>query len=154
MTCTSCHDPHGKTGVEHQLRMAARDPGNSLCASCHTGVAMKTHTAKAVGVEHEQINCVDSHATKTMQTGAGAKGLAKKDGKNYWMNDITSHLPPNSNKAVRGAEPGRAMPIPYVNTYGTCHDASSTARVEWARRRSPRSPCTASSPRETSDHMS
>jgi predicted CXXCH cytochrome family protein len=127
LTCTSCHDPHGKSGVKHQLRMEVRDPGNSLCASCHSGVAIKAHTAKAVGAEHEKINCVDCHAPKTMQTGAGfGKGLAKKDGKNYWMNDITAHLfdvPRKGNKAVKGVEPGRAMPIPYTNACGSCHDA-------------------------------
>jgi hypothetical protein len=108
--------------------MEVRDAGNSLCMSCHTGVAVKAHTAKAVGVEHEQINCVACHATKTMLTGAGAKGLARKDGKNYWMNDITSHLfdvPRKDNKAVRGVEPGRAMPIPYTNACGSCHDVDN-----------------------------
>lgn len=128
LTCASCHDPHGKTGVKHQLRMEVRDPGNSLCVSCHTGVAIKAHTAKAVGVEHDQISCVDCHAAKTMQTGAGGKGLARKDGKNYWMNDITSHLfdvPRKTNRAVQGVEMGRAMPIPYTNACGTCHDVEN-----------------------------
>jgi predicted CXXCH cytochrome family protein len=125
LTCASCHDPHGKTDVKHQLRLPVRGQGTTLCSSCHAGVAIKAHTAKAVGAEHEQIACVDCHATKTMQTGAGSKGLAKKDGKVYWMNDITSHLfdvPRKTNKAVKGVEPGRAMPIPYVNACGTCHD--------------------------------
>jgi predicted CXXCH cytochrome family protein len=125
LTCASCHDPHGKSDVKHQLRMAVRDPGNSLCASCHTGVAIKAHTAKAVGVEHETIHCVDCHAPKTMQTGAGGPGLSTKDKKTYWMNDITSHLfdvPRKTNKAVHGVEPGKAMPIPYTNACGSCHD--------------------------------
>src|SRR6266545_6903505 len=83
----------------------------------------------AVGVEHEAINCVDCHATKTMQTGAGlGKGLSNKDGKTYWMNDITSHLfdvPRKTNKALKGVEPGKAMPIPYINACGACHDADN-----------------------------
>jgi hypothetical protein len=65
--------------------------------------------------------------TKTMLTGAGlGKGLEGKDGKNYWMNDITSHLfdvPRKTNPAVKGADPGKAMPIPYTNACGLCHDA-------------------------------
>lgn len=128
LTCATCHDPHGKTGVRHQLRMEVRDAGNSLCASCHAGVAIKAHTEKTVGVEHDQINCVDCHATKTMQTGAGAKGLERPGGLTYWMNDITSHLfdvPRKTNKAVKGVEPARAMPIPYTNSCGTCHDPGS-----------------------------
>src|SRR3989304_5880020 len=100
----------------------------SLCASCHTGVAIKAHTGKAVGVEHEKTNCVDCHATKTAQTGAGWKGLAKKDAKNYWTNDITSHLfgvPRRANTAVKGVEPGKAMPIPFTNACATCHDVDA-----------------------------
>jgi predicted CXXCH cytochrome family protein len=126
MTCADCHDPHGKTGVTHQLRQEVRDEKNSLCTSCHKGVAVTAHTAAAVGVEHEKIHCVDCHAVKTMQTGAGlGKGLIRKDGKNYWENDITSHLfdvPRKDSKAVKGAEPGKAMPIPYTRACGDCHD--------------------------------
>jgi len=126
MTCTDCHDPHGKSGVKHQLVQEARDGKNTLCMSCHKAVEIKAHTAKAVGQEHEKINCVDCHMTKTMQTGAGlGKGLERKDGKNYWMNDITSHLfdvPRKDNPAVKGVEPGKAMPIPYTNACGECHD--------------------------------
>ena len=113
------------SAVGHQLRMEVRDAGNSLCASCHAGVAVKAHNAKAVGVEHDTIRCVDCHATKTMQTGSGAPGKKRADGKVYWMNDITSHLfdvPRKTNKAVKGVEPGRAMPIPFTNVCGECHD--------------------------------
>jgi predicted CXXCH cytochrome family protein len=127
MTCADCHDPHGKSAVKHQLKMEARDAKNTLCAGCHKGVETKAHTAKAVGVAHEDINCVSCHMTKTMLTGAGlGKGLEGKDGKNYWMNDITSHLfdvPRKNNKAVQGVAPGAAMPIPYTNACGSCHDA-------------------------------
>ena len=129
MTCADCHDPHGTTGLKHQVRMEVRDEKNSLCASCHAGVDVKAHTAKAVGAEHEQINCISCHMTKTMQTGAGlGKGRDGKDGKNYWMNDITAHLfdvPRKSNAGVKGVEPGRAMPIPYTNACGTCHDTGN-----------------------------
>jgi predicted CXXCH cytochrome family protein len=128
LTCASCHDPHGTSGVKRQLRKEARDAGNSLCVSCHANVTVAAHTAKAVGAEHEQINCVDCHATKTMQTGAGWKGLAGKGGQTYWMNDITAHLfdvPRKTNKAAAGVAPGAAMPIPYTNACGTCHDAAN-----------------------------
>jgi len=126
MSCVDCHEPHGKSGVKHQLRQEVRDGKNSLCASCHKGVETKTHTATKVGMEHEKINCVDCHVTKTMQTGGGlGKGLTRKDGKNYWTNDISSHVfdvPRKNNKAVAGIEPGKAMPIPYTNACGECHD--------------------------------
>ncbi len=127
LSCADCHDPHGKSGLKHQVKLAVRDDGNSLCASCHKGVQTKAHTAKTVGAEHENIHCISCHMTKTMQTGAGlGKGLDGKDGKNYWMNDITSHLfdvPRKSNPAVKGVAPGQAMPIPYTNACGGCHQA-------------------------------
>jgi len=127
LTCADCHDPHGKTGLKHQVKLEVRDDRNSLCASCHKGVDAKAHTAKSVGFAHEQINCISCHMTKTMQTGAGlGKGLDGKDGKNYWMNDITSHLfdvPRKTNVAVKDVAPGSAMPIPYTNACGACHQA-------------------------------
>lgn len=128
MTCVDCHDPHGRSEVKHQLVMAVRDDNNTLCMSCHKDVAIKVHTAETVGAEHEQIHCVDCHVNKTMQTGAGlGKGLAGEGGKNYWMNDISSHLfdvPRKDNPAVKGVEPGKAMPIPYTNACGSCHDVA------------------------------
>jgi predicted CXXCH cytochrome family protein len=128
LTCATCHEPHGKSAIKHQLRMEVRDAGNSLCASCHTGVVIKTHTEKTVGFQHDQIHCVDCHATKTMQTGAGRKGRSKADGSNYWVNDITAHLfdvPRKTNPAFKNIEPGKAMPIPFTNACGECHDVDS-----------------------------
>ena len=127
LTCSDCHDPHGKTDIKHQMKMEVRDSKNSLCISCHKGLSIKTHTEKTVGAAHDmKISCVDCHMPKTMQTGAGfGKGLTGKDGKNYWVNDISSHIfdvPRKSNKAVSGVESGKAMPIPYTNSCGTCHD--------------------------------
>jgi predicted CXXCH cytochrome family protein len=129
MTCADCHDPHGTTGLKHQVKLEVRDAKNSLCTSCHTAVNIKAHTAKAVGAEHGEINCINCHMTKTMQTGAGlGKGREGKDSKNYWVNDITSHLfdvPRKTNAAVKGVEPGKAMPIPYTNACGACHDTGN-----------------------------
>ena len=127
LNCANCHDPHGKSGLKFQLKTAARDGKDTLCASCHK-VDMKEHTAKTVGEPHtRKIACVDCHMTKTMQTGAGlGEGIEGKGGKKYWMNDITSHLfdvPRITNKGVKGVEPGKAMPIPYTNACGTCHEA-------------------------------
>jgi predicted CXXCH cytochrome family protein len=127
MICTDCHDPHGAAEVKHQLRAPVRDEKNTLCAGCHENLAdVKAHTSSKVGMAHSNIHCADCHNPKTMQTGSGfGKGLAKKDGKNYWMNDITSHIfdvPRKDNKGVKGVEPGKAMPIPYTNSCGTCHN--------------------------------
>lgn len=130
MTCFDCHDPHGTTGVEHQLQSKVRDDANSLCASCHKDVAIREHTDQTVGAPHEKIHCVDCHSTKTMQSGAGrGRGLTRKDGRSYWMNDITSHIfdvPRKDNPAVQGVDPEKAMPIPYTNACGiSCHDVEA-----------------------------
>ncbi len=126
LNCADCHDPHGKAGLKYQVKAEVRDGKDTLCATCHK-VDMKQHTAKAVGEEHsKKIACVDCHMTKTMQTGAGfGDGIEGKGGKKYVMNDITSHLfdvPRITNKGVKGVEPGKAMPIPYTNKCGTCHE--------------------------------
>ena len=130
LTCSSCHDPHGKTDIRHQLRAQVRDDKNSLCGSCHT-VSIKSHTQQKVGMEHSmQIYCVDCHMTKTMQTGSGSKGSVA-DG-TYWVNDVTSHLfdvPRKDNKGVKRVEPGKAMPIPYTKGCGGgCHDVAALRR--------------------------
>jgi predicted CXXCH cytochrome family protein len=131
LKCGDCHDPHGSKPIKHQLKAEAGDGKNSLCAGCHADKTadIKKHQQAKLGADMGAIRCVDCHATKTMQTGAGlGKGLAGKDGKNYWMNDITSHLfdvPRKTNVGVKGVEPGKAMPIPYTNACGNCHDASS-----------------------------
>ena len=133
LSCYNCHDAHGKTEIKNQLKLEVRDAKNSLCVSCHQAVNIKAHTQQKVGFEHAmQINCVDCHMTKTMQTGAGlGKGATNKDGQNYWVNDITSHLfdvPRKNNKGVKGVEPGKAMPIPYTKGCGACHVVDDLAK--------------------------
>ncbi|MEK6679795.1 MAG: cytochrome c3 family protein [Nitrospirota bacterium] len=129
LSCADCHNPHGMTGFKHQMRADVKDEKNSLCTTCHKDNSdIKKHMQAKIGfAEKGIINCVDCHAAKTMQTGAGfGKGLTGKDGKNYWMNDITSHIfdvPRMDNIGVKGVDPGKAMPIPYTNKCGICHKA-------------------------------
>ena len=93
---------------------------------------MKEHLADKAKctVDPAKITCIDCHNAKTAQTGAGfGKGLLNKDGKNYWVNDISSHVydvPRKDNKGVKGVDPGKAMPIPYTNKCGAaCHDTKN-----------------------------
>lgn len=51
MTCTSCHDPHS---------MKTREPGDSLCLSCHTDGKDTDSHQMAAHVENK-TKCVDCH---------------------------------------------------------------------------------------------
>ncbi|MDK9706559.1 MAG: hypothetical protein OEL83_05870 [Desulforhopalus sp.] len=134
LSCTTCHDPHGTGTFKHQMRQDAVTPGSTFCQSCHADQKdIAKHTEAVVGQAHgpdTKITCVNCHQFKTAQTGAGfGKGLATEDGKNYWENDITSHLlivPRKDSKHVKGVDPDKAMPIPYTNSCGiSCHDPKS-----------------------------
>ena len=131
VACSDCHDPHGNGKSLHQLK---HDPKTSeVCTACHKNRDdMKEHLAEKskCTVDPAKVTCIDCHNAKTAQTGAGfGKGLLNKDGKNYWVNDISSHVydvPRKDNKGVKGIEPGKAMPIPYTNPCGAaCHDTKN-----------------------------
>jgi len=131
VACFDCHDPHGNGKSLHQLK---RDPKTSeVCTSCHENRKdIKEHLAdkSKCKVDPAKIACSDCHNAKTAQTGAGfGKGMIGKDGKNYWVNDISSHVydvPRKDNKGVKGVAPGAAMPIPYTNSCGAaCHDTKN-----------------------------
>ncbi|MCF8167852.1 MAG: hypothetical protein K9K38_01965 [Rhodoferax sp.] len=128
VSCADCHETHGNAKFEHQLKTASKS--DESCTTCHkNSTDMKKHLVEKAKctVDPAKITCAACHNTKTMQTGAGmGKGLIGKDGKNYWMNDITSHIydvPRKDNVGVKGVAPGSAMPIPYTNACGAaCHD--------------------------------
>jgi len=131
LTCANCHDTHGGAKFEHQLR---KDPKSAeICTSCHEDTTdMKQHVTETTKctVAPDKITCTSCHDTKTMQSGAGmGKGMMGKNGQNYWVNDITSHIydvPRKDNVGVKGVDPGKAMPIPYTNACGAaCHDTTN-----------------------------
>ena len=127
VACSDCHDPHGKAKFAHQMKADAHSP--AACTTCHkdrNDMGKHVMDKTKCTVAPDKITCSNCHDAKTMQTGAGfGKGMTGKDGKNYWLNDITSHLydvPLKSNIGVKGVEPGKAMPIPYTNPCGAaCH---------------------------------
>lgn len=133
LTCASCHDPHGRDGVEHQL-LAPLDRANSgegLCLSCHSATFPTGATLAAREQSHYaskgianfamgDIACTDCHMPKTAKSGSG---LRQKSIENttYYSGDISSHL---FDVPLRTAIPTKAadmMAIPYTNACGVCH---------------------------------
>jgi predicted CXXCH cytochrome family protein len=140
VTCWSCHDMHGGTGYEHGLVEDPDAPDSPLCMNCHGSWITNTteHTQEHLGVAHGSFSakCVDCHMAKTAKTGAGDFGLvtAPPTGTGadadtaYYENDVTSHVfdvIPKTNIGVKGVQPIKAMPVPYTNQCGLCHDPSS-----------------------------
>ncbi len=131
VACADCHEPHGKAKFAHQMKLDSNSAES--CTTCHKGnsdIGKHVMAKTQCTVAPDKITCSNCHNTKTMQTGAGfGKGMDGKDGKNYWLNDITSHLydvPRKDNVGVKGVEPGKAMPIPYTNKCGAaCHNTSA-----------------------------
>jgi hypothetical protein len=95
---------------------------------------METHlNAKMKG---SVTRCIDCHMPGTMISGGdpGEYGrlirtppyadAAEEAASAYWQGNINSHVfdvPLKTAIGVRGAAPGKAMPIPYTNACGTCH---------------------------------
>jgi hypothetical protein len=136
VACDDCHDAMGDSPYRYGLK---GDPDNSetgLCLNCHA-VDVNTHVPEKTGSQMSGagMNCIDCHMTRTGKGGAGRPGLllgtptgVSTDANiTYWEGDQSSHVFDVPNKftaGVAGAVPGSAMPTPYTNSCGTCHDAS------------------------------
>lgn len=143
VTCTDCHNLHGGTPYRRWLIHDPDDSASPLCQRCHA-VDMLSHMEvklnarmKGQGVTH----CVDCHmpATAIMGPGYGAveygrfiktppyKDADEEKNNAYWQGFINAHLfkvPFKTNVGVRGVKPGEAMPTPYTNSCGTCHNVA------------------------------
>ena len=139
LTCFDCHDMHGGTDYRKALTADPDAPDSPLCMNCHSDDIPGTtqHTEEVLGVAHGAFvaTCVDCHMVKTGKSGSGNYGklLSAPTGTSadvteiYFDNDTTSHVfdvPSKSNVGVAGVSPDKAMPIPYTQACGTCHDAS------------------------------
>ena len=80
--------------------------------------------------------CRNCHMPRTGKAGAGRAGLllgtptglSSDANITYWEGDQAGHVfKPVAHKfdpGIAGVRPGLAMPTPYTNSCGTCHDAS------------------------------
>lgn len=136
VTCSDCHNPHGGTPY---ARMLIHDPENSsspLCQRCHT-IDIVPHMENRFGakMKGKLTRCIYCHMPGTaidMQGGnygtfvkAPPFNSSDEESKNvYWEGSINSHtfkVPFKTDIGVKGIEPGKAMPIPFTTSCGTCH---------------------------------
>jgi hypothetical protein len=137
VTCSDCHDMHGNTPYPRWL---IHDPSNAaspLCQRCHP-VNVLTHMETKLNAKMKGAitRCVDCHMPGTANTGGIAGGFGRmiktppyasaqeEEANAYWESPLKSHVfdvPLKTNVAVAGVPPGRAMPIPYTSSCGTCH---------------------------------
>lgn len=135
VACDDCHDTHGDSPARWFLKDATEADGSTPCLKCHQKQKdVQAHAKDSAKCTVEKASCVSCHMTPTVQSGAGEMGLrqGKADEKStenntYWQGDIGSHLmdvPRKTSKGVAGVVPGKAMPVPYTNRCGRCHDVS------------------------------
>lgn len=137
--CSDCHDSHGRAPWRNQLDWDPDDADSLLCRNCHI-VDLAAHTLEKVGWNHEPIagiSCTICHQYQVTKSGAGEEGLTKgtptggpgDEDRIYWVNDIGAHhfvgVPRKTHPDVVGERPSDAMPIPYTNSCGPCHQVNS-----------------------------
>jgi hypothetical protein len=137
VTCSDCHDMHGTTPYPRFLTHDAETSASALCQRCHpVDVLSHMDTKLNARMKGAMTRCIDCHMPGTAIVGgiAGDFGrliepppyttAAEEERNAYWEGPINSHVfdvPMKTNVAVRGVPPGRAMPIPYTSSCGTCH---------------------------------
>ncbi|HLX62294.1 MAG TPA: cytochrome c3 family protein [Planctomycetota bacterium] len=138
IACDDCHNAMGNSPYRYSL---FGDPdvtdGTGLCQQCHSSVVIGDHVLQQTGsvMKSEGMRCPTCHMPRVGKGGAGRvatligtpTGAATDVNLEYWENDQSSHVfdvPNKFNAGVAGQLPGNAMPIPYTNSCGTCHDAS------------------------------
>jgi hypothetical protein len=137
VTCSDCHDMHGGTDFPRSLIHDPDDSSSPLCQRCHTvDILPHMETELNAKMKGEATTCIACHMPGTANTGgiAGDYGrmsetppysnATHEENNAYWEGPIKSHVfdvPLKTNVGVRGVAPGRAMPIPYTASCGTCH---------------------------------
>jgi len=137
VTCSDCHDLHGGTPYPTWLIHDADDPASPLCQRCHeVDVLSHMETKLNAKMKGELTRCIDCHMPGTANKGGTAgdfgrmirtppyANAADEENNAYWESSGNSHVfdvPLKTNVGVDGVPPGRAMPVPYTASCGTCH---------------------------------
>ncbi|MBF0244693.1 MAG: hypothetical protein HQL31_05425 [Planctomycetes bacterium] len=146
VVCSDCHDVHASNTLKgaqeyaHNLKGNPADPTGDLCMRCHN-IEYTTHMEQKTAAQHRGIDtaCSDCHMPRTAKSGAGMLG-AKHYGttspsaaNTYLMGDISSHVFDYVDKlasGVAGVSPGSAMPAPYTNKCGDCHQVDGLVNAQ------------------------
>jgi hypothetical protein len=137
VACSDCHDMHGNTPHPRWLLHDPNNAASPLCQRCHP-VNVLTHMETKLNAKMKGAltRCIDCHMPGTANTGGIAGGFGRmiktppyanaqeEEANAYWESLLKSHVfdvPLKTNVAVNGVPPGRAMPIPYTSSCGTCH---------------------------------
>ncbi len=137
VTCSDCHDMHGKIANPRWVTHDANNPASPLCQRCHQ-VDLLSHMDTKLNAKMKGMltRCIDCHMPGTANTGGIAGDFGRmiktppyaseqeEEANAYWQGPLKSHVfdvPLKTNVGVDGVPPGRAMPIPYTNACGTCH---------------------------------
>jgi len=150
LACDDCHDSMGDSPYRYFLKGDPDDSSSaaSLCLQCHAlDVTMHVTQKTGTPMSGESMKCIQCHMTRTGKGGAGRPGLllgtptglSSDANITYWENDQSAHtwfVPRKFDPGVAGITPPggtptstppavrEAMPIPYTNSCGTCHDPS------------------------------
>jgi hypothetical protein len=141
--CDDCHDAMGDKaadGVTYRYFLKG-DPddsstSSSLCMKCHA-IDVNAHVTQKTGsvMMGQSMKCIQCHMQRTGKAAAGRPGLllgtptgiTTDANITYWEGDQSAHnwfVPRKFDPGIAGVVPGSAMPSPYTNSCGTCHDAS------------------------------
>lgn len=140
VACSDCHDMHGNTQYRRWLIHDPDNAASQLCQRCHQ-VDEAAHMEAKLNAKMKglQTRCIDCHMPGTANTGGVAGDFGRlikvppyahaqdEESNAYWEGGLKSHVfdvPSKTNVAVRGVAPGRAMPVPYTSSCGTCHVVS------------------------------
>ncbi len=100
VTCSECHDPHGRDDQPHDLQFAIRD--NAGCTSCHNdpifNADLSMHVETETGNSHSgaDLQCTLCHMPRTVTAGSGVEALLDESPSSaqpvqYFQGDLATH---------------------------------------------------------------